>query len=211
MKYWGIVSGLIFFYASFLEGGELAYGQQTVRKAIAMTTTLLSDTLLPDISHFLHRVAIVESRWGEDPRTYRSGYWGGIWQVDRVAFEDSQDGDSHPSLREWHRRLRLRSQTLGLPHLDWSQLSWEDCISPLVSCLAARLYLATIPEPVPDSLEAQAVYWKKHYNKAQGKGTVEGFIGAVNSLERRSSRSSHSLVSEASLENEGYLKTHQSS
>jgi hypothetical protein len=205
MKYWGIISGLIFFYASFLEGSELAYGEQTVRKAIAMTTTLLSDTPLPDISIFLYRVATVESRWGEDPRTYRSGYWGGIWQVDRVAFEDSQDGDSHPSLLEWYRRLRARANTLGMLELDWVRLSWEDCVSPLVSCLAARLYLATIPEPVPDSLEAQAVYWKKHYNKAQGKGTVEGFIRAVNSLERRLRRSSHSLVSEASVEEDGYL------
>ncbi|KKL97553.1 hypothetical protein LCGC14_1833310, partial [marine sediment metagenome] len=44
--------------------------------------------------------------------------------------------------------------------------------------LAARLFLLTIPEEIPDTLEGQAVYWKKHYNTPLGKGTARKFVKA---------------------------------
>ena len=34
---------------------------------------------------FLCRVAWVESKYGEDTGTYRSGYHGGIWQVELLG------------------------------------------------------------------------------------------------------------------------------
>ena len=37
--------------------------------------------IFPNDHKFLCRVAWVESKYGEDPNTYRSGYYGGIWQV----------------------------------------------------------------------------------------------------------------------------------
>ena len=39
------------------------------------------NTVFPDDHKFLCRVAWVESKYGEDPGTYRPGYYGGIWQV----------------------------------------------------------------------------------------------------------------------------------
>ena len=42
------------------------------------------DWLIRDLSpdhKFLCRIAWVESKYGTDPRTYRTGYYGGIWQV----------------------------------------------------------------------------------------------------------------------------------
>lgn len=34
-----------------------------------------------DDKGFMKRIALVESRFGTHPNTYRSGYSGGIWQV----------------------------------------------------------------------------------------------------------------------------------
>ena len=51
-----------------------------------------------------------------------------------------------------------------------------DCDGP--GALFARLHLLRCPGPIPDSLEGQAAYWKKHYNTILGKGTEEGYISA---------------------------------
>ena len=32
------------------------------------------------------------------------------------------------------------------------------------------------PDPIPDSLEDQAAYWKKNYNTSAGAGTAQQFI-----------------------------------
>lgn len=40
--------------------------------------------IFPNDHKFLCRVAWVESKYGEDPNTYRSGYYGGIWQVSEL-------------------------------------------------------------------------------------------------------------------------------
>ena len=38
---------------------------------------------------FMDRVASKESDNGLNPGTYRDGYYGGIYQVDRIGFEDT--------------------------------------------------------------------------------------------------------------------------
>lgn len=47
--------------------------------------------------------------------------------------------------------------------------------------IMARLvyYRVAKPLPMPGDIEAQAHYWKQHYNTAAGAGTVEGFIEAA--------------------------------
>ena len=37
--------------------------------------------IFPDDKKFLCRVAWVESKYGNAPGTFRTGYYGGIWQV----------------------------------------------------------------------------------------------------------------------------------
>jgi len=63
--------------------------------------------------------------------------------------------------------------------IDWTNTRWEDLEKPLYSGLAARLYLARISAPIPSALEAQAQYWKTHYNTSAGKGTKEKFVEDV--------------------------------
>lgn len=56
----------------------------------------------------LRRIAYVESKFGNDPSTYRQGYDGGIWQIDRIGFNDAIKNGSHPKLdRLWTRIVEL--------------------------------------------------------------------------------------------------------
>lgn len=76
-------------------------------------------------------------------------------------------------LRKYWDRIKERL------HIDWEKTSWSDLEKPLYSGLAARLFLARIPAPIPADLTAQAQYWKKYYNTSAGKGTVQKFINDV--------------------------------
>src|SRR4051794_5021681 len=86
----------------------------------------------PDDHDFLRRVAAVESNYGENPSTYRTGYYGGIWQVDEVGYEATKDIKSHPNLKNWHQKIHDK---FGI---DWPKSQWNNCIDPLHSALAAR-------------------------------------------------------------------------
>ncbi len=129
---------------------------------------------MPDVSAFLIGIAKAESRLGKHPDTFRKNYYGGIWQIDAMAFKDAKDTKSHPSL------IRILpiidnclSQIYG-KNMTWLATNWQDCTIPLFSCLAARLFLAVIPEAAPISAKDQATYWKKYYNK-NGRGSEKHF------------------------------------
>lgn len=44
----------------------------------------------------------------------------------------------------------------------------------------ARVHYLRVKEPIPSTVEEQALYWKVHYNTHLGKGTVEEFIENYN-------------------------------
>ncbi|XP_072045518.1 uncharacterized protein [Amphiura filiformis] len=127
--------------------------------------------IFPD-NGFLRRIARVESNDGRHPDTYRSGYNGGIWQVDEVGFKDTQNTASHPGLT---RKFQAIQSGVGI---NWPSVQWSDLRKPLYSALAARLLLSNKPGAIPTTLEGQAAYWKKHYNTAAGAGTEQKFIDA---------------------------------
>ena len=43
--------------------------------------TIHKSGIFADDKGILKNIALVESRYGTHPSTYRSGYYGGIWQV----------------------------------------------------------------------------------------------------------------------------------
>lgn len=142
--------------------------------------TLLSQSGIfpPDFS-FLRRIAWVESKDGEDTDTYREGYHGGIWQVDLIGFQDTQNVRSHPGLTNKFTEIEQHFD------ISWGTVTWEDLRKPLYSILAARLLLSNKPEAIPDTIESQAEYWKNYYNSndPNAMGTVEKFITDVEALE----------------------------
>lgn len=51
--------------------------------------------------------------------------------------------------------------------------------NPLLGMIWCRLRYLTVSEPIPDTLDGRAAYWKKWYNSTEGKGTPEGYIEKV--------------------------------
>ena len=57
---------------------EKAKGPSVVEAVVVKINEL---GIFPYDHKFLCRIAWVESKYGQDHRTYRRGYYGGIWQV----------------------------------------------------------------------------------------------------------------------------------
>ena len=127
-------------------------------------------------NELLRRIAYVETRDGTDPETYRDEYDGGIWAVDLDLLEATQNTTQYQGLINLHLDI---SATFSI---EWSSVQWSDLRRPLYSALAARLYMYTVPHPIPISseIESQAVYWGTHYNSL---GNTSDFVALVNELE----------------------------
>ena len=105
---------------------------------------------------FLRRIACVESDYGTNPRTFRDGYNGGIWQIDKIAFDDTQKTGSHRKLVKKHKIIK------DLFGIDWIEVEWRELRKPLYSALGAWLYLSNDPSDIPETTEGQAKYWKRY-------------------------------------------------
>ncbi|XP_020604854.1 uncharacterized protein LOC110043706 [Orbicella faveolata] len=126
--------------------------------------------IFPNDHKFLCRVAWVESKYGQARGTYRSGYYGGIWQVDSIGYRETV---IQKRLKKYWDQIKAR---LGI---DWTKTQWQDLEKPLYSGLAARLFLVRFRAPIPSDVLSQARYWKRYYNTSAGKGTVQKFIDDV--------------------------------
>ena len=123
-------------------------------------------------NQFLRRIAYVESRDGTDLDTYRSGYHGGIWQVDESAFRDTQDFTSHPELLAKYEMIRME---FGI---DWLQaVQWMDLRKPLYSGIAARLFISNIPSEIPCDIAGQGNYWADLYNRTGQQQFIDDIEG----------------------------------
>ena len=158
-----------------------ARGADVVR---AVVGKIEDSNIFPSDNQLLRRIAYVESKDGTDGNTYRSGYYGGIWQVDEVGFRDTQDASSHPALTAKFQKIQ---EFFGI---DWSQFQWEDLRKPLYSGLAARLRLSNVFAPIPmaSDIRAQGQYWKTYYNTPAGAGTVDKFVEDVEALLEKESK-----------------------
>lgn len=106
---------------------------------------------------FLLRLAYVESQFGEDDSTFRTSYFGGIWQVEESVFEITKNSSSTLS--------PLHKQILSSFQIDWTEVTWKQLIIPLYSGLAVALYFTGIAEGkhLPQTLPDQIAHWKKYY------------------------------------------------
>lgn len=121
-------------------------------------------------AQFLKEIAKQESNFGRHPNTYRKGYHGGVWQVDKIGFNDTQDVKSHPKLKNKFKKIKER---FGI---NWENVKWKDLRKPLYSAIAARLLLSNKEGEIPDTLEGRAKYWKYKYNTEEGRGKVEDYL-----------------------------------
>ena len=77
---------------------------------------------------------------------------GGIWNVNKKAFEGTKDTKNNSDIKEKHYEIKK------LFGVDWSQVQWSEMKKPLYSGLAAWLVLFNIPDAIPVELEGQAKY-----------------------------------------------------
>ena len=150
-------------------------GSSVVQATVAM---IRGSGIFPNDHQLLRRIAWVESKDGNHSDTYRQGYHGGIWQVDLIGFQDTQNTTSHPRLVSKFSQIRQQFC------IDWRTVQWKDLRKPLYSGLAARLLLSNKQESIPlaSNVTGQASYWKRHYNTKKGAGTEEKFIQDVMAL-----------------------------
>ncbi|KAJ6644147.1 hypothetical protein Bhyg_09113 [Pseudolycoriella hygida] len=135
--------------------------------------------IFADDANIMRRIAYAESLFGTHPNTYRSGYNGGIWQVDKIGFEDAKDIQSHPNLGKLWSKIEI------LLNKQRNNIKWEDLRKPLFSGVFARIRLYLVPSAIPSDINGQAAYWKKYYNSAAGAGTVAGFVNKVNDMNNK--------------------------
>ncbi|XP_050390695.1 uncharacterized protein LOC126809880 [Patella vulgata] len=100
---------------------------QAVVDAIRSHCIFASDRL------FLRRLALVQSNDGEDSKTYRDGYHGGIWQIDEDKYNQTQ---TCPGILE--NVCEIIETRL---EINWQTTTWRDLRKPLYSGLAASLYV----------------------------------------------------------------------
>ena len=137
---------------------------------VLLTIARLQQTgIFADDNELLRRIAYVETRDGTAANTYRQGYDGGIWAVDRNVFLDTQNVDSHP---------RLRAKLAQIEddfRINWYSANWRELRKPLYSAIAARLVLYNFPRAIPqaDDISAQAELWAEYYRQGDSPSEFE--------------------------------------
>lgn len=146
---------------------------------VSATVSLVQESrVFPRDNRMLRRLAYVETRDGESVETYREGYFGGIWQVNREIFYETLNTTIHPQL------LSIYSDLVAVFGIDWLTVQWEDLAAPLFSALAANLYFTVVNESIPQAgnISGQASYWKTFYN-SRASDTEQFFVDSVNEFE----------------------------
>jgi len=94
----------------------------------------------------------------------------GLWQMEPATHDDIWD-DFLAHRHDMGRRV-LEAGLCSDRSTD--ALAWN----LRYACAMARVHYWRVPAAIPDALEDQARYWKRHYNTSAGKGTVEHYLDA---------------------------------
>ncbi|XP_054168885.1 uncharacterized protein LOC128966097 [Oppia nitens] len=148
-------------------------GQDVVDASIAKVNQI---KLFADDSGFLFRLALVESNFGENPRTFNATTNNGpnIWSVDGQKFSETQDIVKHENL------LLIYYELAEKYDIDWQRLDLDDMQIPLYGALATKMFLHLTNQSIPKTIDDQAQFWKQHYTPT---GDVQLFVKSVQQLE----------------------------
>jgi uncharacterized protein YegL len=141
----------------------------------AVVKKVKASGIFPKDNELLLRIAYAETKFGNSPN-YFGDSSGGIWKLDENALLKTQDTVAHPSLTMIHYKIVAK---FGI---NWRAVTKVDLLKPLYSGLAGQLFLKTLPESIPGTIEEQAKFWKKYYHK-NGSGTVDTFIADINEMQ----------------------------
>ena len=118
-------------------------------------------------AQLVYRTGLAESGY-RVTRQVGGGPALGYWQMEPATEIDIQENflEYRPALEE---KLWLVAD--GPHNLETNHM---------YACAMCRVHYMRVSAPLPDAddLEAQAAYWKQHYNTPLGAGTVEHFMEA---------------------------------
>ena len=98
----------------------------------------------------------------------------GFYQCEPATYDDIRRYlERHPALLE-----KLRPMIAGDCLPGASQLIWNLKFATAI----CRIHYWRKPGAIPSDLAGQAAYWKRHYNTALGRGTVEKYLKSVRPL-----------------------------
>ena len=147
---------------------------------VSATVALIQQSgIFPYDNRIIRRLAYVESRDGEDPETFRSGYNGGIWQVDERVFQKTLN------LVQYEQLVEIYEHVNKFFSIWWHSVEWVQLRIPLYSALAARMFIFLADDDIPDAGDVmkQAFFWKNSTYNSNDMDTVLTFIDLVNDLE----------------------------
>ncbi|CAG2236748.1 unnamed protein product [Mytilus edulis] len=134
----------------------------------AVVNLIKVSCLCADDKRFLVRLAYVQSHNGYDAKTFRDGYHGGIWQIDKNMFDET-----HSNAGRLTNEYNIIRNQFGI---DWSTVTWSDLRKPLYSGISAALYII-LHGGTEWRIEDQAHFYELHFvNKAGNNFTNEASI-----------------------------------
>lgn len=120
-------------------------------------------------------------------RQLGSGPARGLWQMEPGMTGAADIFENYLRFRP-DRYRKLVQIWLELSNVPFFSPSVEELAYHLeryddIACALARLKFLRVPEAIPEGVDAQSRYWKKHYNTIKGKGEPEDYVkswGACN-------------------------------
>ncbi|MFI7944595.1 hypothetical protein [Citrobacter freundii] len=112
--------------------------------------------------------AAAETLLGDFKDPTPNGAGTGLTQVDFGTFE---------WLRDKYKNSRYSSVLLKEFGVDLGRTVYQELkTSPLLAMLFCRLRYLAVSEPIPQTREGRAAYWKKYYNTSAGKDTPQDYL-----------------------------------
>lgn len=118
--------------------------------------------------------AAQESNCGEHLVQLKEGPARGIFQMETWVAVDHCDF-MRRYRPEWAVRIE-RASGIDPRRLDESELEFYLTANLAFAAAMARIHYYRKPDPLPDTVQGWAEYWKKHYNTEHGHGTVAQFV-----------------------------------
>ena len=122
----------------------------------------------------LIETAQAETQLGEYPDKYPYMHGIGLCQFDLIGFEDVKQRTSRKTCEAIFDRFGV-----SIKNVEHRELAY----SPLLSLIFCRLFYRLIPEEIPGDLMGRALYWKKYYNTAKGKGSASKYVSKAAQIE----------------------------
>ncbi len=117
-------------------------------------------------------IALAESRL-RDLKQRGGGPALGLYQCEPATHDDILRYLARPDKAKLARLVARHATAANREDQLITNLAYATCI--------CRVHLWRIPDPLPKPGDhrSQAHYWKRHYNTAKGKGTVEHYLAAI--------------------------------